>query len=67
MVEIPLEYMNKLANQMFFVSALLGGFSFSTIMMLIERNTTDRLMISMFRLATKYLSRNIRHFLRILS
>lgn len=51
-MEIPLEYMNKLANQFFFVSALLVGFSLSTIIMLIDNIATDKLIINIFRLAT---------------
>lgn len=50
-MEVPLEYMNKLANQVVFVSALLGGFSLSAIIMLIEK-TKDRLILNLFRLAS---------------
>jgi hypothetical protein len=51
-MEIPLDYLNKVANQTFFVSALLGGFSLSTIIMLIDNPTADRLRNNMLRLAT---------------
>lgn len=51
-MEVPIEYMNKLANQVFFVSALLGGFSLSAIIMLIDNKDSSKLMINLFRLGT---------------
>ena len=51
-MEVPMEYMNKLANQSLFVSALLGGFSLSAIIMLVENDATDKLATIMFRVAT---------------
>ena len=50
-MEIPLEYLNKVANQIFFVSALLGGFSLSAVIMLVDNSATDKLITNMFRLS----------------
>ena len=50
-VELPLGYVNKLASQIISISALLGGFSLTVLVMLIDRKGPQRLMKNIFRLA----------------
>ena len=52
MIELSLEYTNKLANQSIFISALLCGFSLTVLVLLLEYNDKSKLKASMFRFAT---------------
>ena len=52
MMELSPEYMNKLANQILFISALLGGFSLTVLVLLLENKTSTRLLTTIFRVAT---------------
>lgn len=52
MIELPLEYMNKLANQIILISALLGGFSLAVIATLLESQGNNRMVNNIFRIAT---------------
>lgn len=52
MIELSLDYLNKLANQTIFISALLGGFSLTMLVLLLENDTNSRIMVNIFRLAT---------------
>ena len=52
MVEIPLAYFNKLATQVLFISALLGGFSLAVIVSLLNNKHTDRITTTIFKTAT---------------
>lgn len=52
MIELSLEYLNKVANQTIFISALLGGFSLTVLVLLLENEKNSRLMVNIFRLAT---------------
>lgn len=51
MSELPLEYLNQLSRQMLFISALLGGFSLTVVVMLMQNKDMGRLMMNLFRLA----------------
>jgi hypothetical protein len=51
MIELPLDYMNKLASQTQFISALLCGFSLTVLVLLFEKKNSDRVMINIFRFA----------------
>ena len=51
MIELPLEYWNKLASQFIFISALLGGFSLAVTSSLLNAESSDRVKTNMFRAA----------------
>ena len=52
MLELSIEYTNKLANQSIFISALLCGFSLTVLILLLEHNDKGKLRASMFKFAT---------------
>lgn len=49
MIELSLEYMNKLASQTQFISALLCGFSLTVLILLFEKKDSDKININIFR------------------
>lgn len=49
MIDLPLEYWNKLANQILFISALLGGFSLAIIATLLVNKESNRITTNIFR------------------
>lgn len=49
MIEPSLEYMNKFASQMQFISALLGGFSLTMLGLLFDKKDSDKIMVNIFR------------------
>ena len=49
MIELSLEYMNKLASQTQFISALLCGFSLTVLVLLFEKENTNKIMTNIFR------------------
>ncbi len=49
MIELSLEYMNKIASQIQFISALLCGFSLTVLVLLFEKKDSDKTMINIFR------------------
>jgi len=51
MPEIPLEFYNKLASQTMFISALMGGFSLAVIVTLLETESSDEVLIKVFKAA----------------
>lgn len=51
MIELSLEYMNKLASQTQFISALLCGFSLTVLVLLLEKKSSDKITINIFRFA----------------
>jgi len=52
MFELSLEYLNTFANQIIFISALLGGFSLTVLVLLLDNKESSKLMASIFRIAT---------------
>lgn len=52
MVELPLAYMNKLANQIILISALLGGFSLTVLASLLDKPSSSKASSQIFKLAT---------------
>lgn len=52
MIELQFEYWNKLASQIIFISALLGGFSLTVLVLLLENEKSSRLMTSIFKVST---------------
>lgn len=51
MEEISFEYMNKLASQMQFISALLCGFSLTVLVLLFDKEASDKITENIFRLS----------------
>lgn len=51
MVELPLEYLNKLANQTVVISSLLGGFSITAVANFLVSDLTGRLAGSIMKAA----------------
>lgn len=51
-VELSLEYWNKLADQLIFISALLGGFSLTVIATLVNNQKNSPTSLRMLRAAT---------------
>jgi len=51
MIELSLDYSNKLANQFIFMSTFLGGFSLTVIVALLSTETSDRITKNIFRAA----------------
>ena len=51
MVELPLEYLNKLANQTVVISSLLGGFSITAVANFLVSDLTGRLAVSIMKAA----------------
>lgn len=49
MIELSFEYMNKLASQTQFISALLCGFSLTVLILLFEKEDSDKVNINIFR------------------
>lgn len=49
MMELSFEYMNKLASQIQFISALLCGFSLTVLVLLFDKNGSDKTSINIFR------------------
>ena len=52
MIEMPLEYWNKLAHQIIFISSLLSGFSIIVIANLLIYETSNRITIYILKTAT---------------
>ena len=52
MIELPFEYWNKLASQLIVISSLLGGFSLSIIVPMMENRTESRAMSYLFKATT---------------
>ena len=48
-MELSFEYMNKFASQMQFISALLGGFSLTVLVLLFDKNESDKITVNIFR------------------
>lgn len=51
MLELSLEYMNKLAGQTQFISALLCGFSLTMLILLFDKNDSNKVTKNLFRLS----------------
>jgi L-asparagine transporter-like permease len=51
MLELSFEYLNKVANQSIFISALLAGFSLTVMTLLLEDQRAERLRRHIFRMA----------------
>lgn len=49
MTELSFEYMNKLASQTQFISALLCGFSLTVLVLLFNKEESDKININIFR------------------
>ena len=49
MVELSFEYMNKLASQTQFIGALLCGFSLTVLVLLFEKQDSNKIHINIFR------------------
>ncbi|NRB47296.1 MAG: hypothetical protein HRU41_06455 [Saprospiraceae bacterium] len=49
MMELSFEYMNKLASQIQFISALLCGFSLTILVLLFDKKGADKISINIFR------------------
>ena len=52
MIEIPLEYLNKIAEQIIFISSLLAGFSIAVVANFLISETKGRLMNNIMIFAT---------------
>ena len=52
MVELTLAYWNKLASQIVFISALLGGFSLAVIASLLNAKEINRVSLNLIRAST---------------
>jgi len=50
-MDLSLEYMNKLASQTQFISALLCGFSLTVLVLLFDKRDSDKISINIFRFA----------------
>ncbi len=48
-MELSFEYMNKLASQIQFISALLCGFSLTILVLLFDKKGSDKISINIFR------------------
>lgn len=51
MIEISLEYMNKLASQIIFIDSLLGGFNLTLIASLLTKELNNKYLIRIFRVS----------------
>lgn len=49
MMELSFEYMNKLASQIQFISALLCGFSLTILVLLFDKKGSDKISTNIFR------------------
>ncbi len=49
MIELSLEYLNTIASQIQFISALLCGFSLTVLILLFEKKDADKININIFR------------------
>jgi hypothetical protein len=52
MIELPFEYWNKLASQLIVISSLLGGFSLSIIVPMMENRSESKAMSYLFKATT---------------